>query len=88
MAISNASRALVRLLGVPWDANSSFLRGSAQAPGKIREALRCDASNAWSETGIDTGMRDIFGDAGDVEFGSGGDWFAKTETAAAKLAGE
>lgn len=88
MAHSIATRSLVRLLGVPWDANSSFLRGSAHAPGKIREALRCEASNAWSETGIDTAAREILGDAGDVEFGSGGDWFAKTETAAAKQATE
>ncbi len=88
MAISGPSRSQVRLLGVPWDANSSYLRGPAQAPGKIREALRCDASNSWSENGIDTGVREIFGDAGDVEFGSGGDWFAQTETVAGKLAAE
>jgi arginase len=88
MAISASSRSQVRLLGVPWDANSSFLRGPAQAPGKIRESLQCDASNSWSETGIDTAVRDIFGDAGDVEFGSGGDWFAQTETKAGKLAAE
>jgi len=66
MAISASSRSQVRLLGVPWDANSSFLRGPALAPGKVREALQCDASNSWSETGIDTAVRDIFGDAGDV----------------------
>jgi arginase len=76
------------MLGVPWDGNSSFLRGAAEAPAKIREALLCDASNSCSETGIDTSIRDIFGDAGDVEFGSGGDWFAKTENKAAKLAAE
>jgi agmatinase len=76
------------MLGVPWDANSSYLRGPAQAPGKIREALRCDASNAWAETGADTGARETLSDAGDVEFGSGGDWFAKTEAAAGRLAGE
>lgn len=86
--MSEVGKSRIRLLGVPWDANSSYLRGPAQAPGKIREALRCDASNAWAETGIDTGARETFGDVGDVEFASGGDWFAKTETAAGRLAGD
>ena len=86
--MADAGKGRMRLLGVPWDANSSYLRGAAQAPGKIREALKCDASNAWSETGIDTGARETFGDVGDVEFASGGDWFAKTEDAAGRLAKE
>ncbi len=76
------------MLGVPWDANSSYLRGPAQAPPKIREALRCDASNSWAETGIDTGLPEIFGDAGDLEFGANADWFAQTESAATRLVGE
>jgi arginase len=52
------------LLGIPLDVNSSFLRGPSQAPQKIREALRSDASNSWSELGIDVGA--AFGDAGDL----------------------
>ena len=35
------------LLGIPFDAYSSYLRGTGQAPGKIREAMACDASNSW-----------------------------------------
>ena len=88
MRTADAGKGRIRLLGVPWDANSSHLRGAAQAPGKIREALNSKASNAWAETGIDTGARELLGDAGDVEFGSGGDWFRQTEAAAARLAGE
>jgi arginase len=86
--MSPPPRSQVRMLGVPWDANSSFLRGSAQAPAKIREALRSTASNSFAETGIDTGIPEVFGDAGDVEFGSGNDWFAQTETKAGKFAAE
>ena len=37
------------LIGLPYDASSSYLRGPAQAPAAIREALRCASSNAWSE---------------------------------------
>ena len=32
---------MVILLGIPWDENSSFLRGPALAPARIREVLRC-----------------------------------------------
>jgi len=56
------------LLGIPFDAYSSYLRGAGDAPPKIREALRCDASNSWSELGVDLGAAAAYGDAGDLEF--------------------
>lgn len=55
------------LLGIPVDINSSYLRGAAAAPAKIREAFACDASNQWSELGIDLGAANAFGDAGDLQ---------------------
>jgi agmatinase len=61
------------LLGVPYDAASSFMRGSAAGPAKIREALHSPAGNPWSETLIDTSAPDVIQDAGDVEFLLGGD---------------
>jgi len=54
------------LLGIPFDAQSSYLRGPALAPPLIRAALRCDASNSWTETGVDLGAPGIFADAGDL----------------------
>lgn len=73
------SRAAVPiLLGVPFDAQSSYLRGAAEAPAKIREALACDASNRWTETGVDLGAAGVYEDRGDLEF-SGGDAFATVE---------
>jgi agmatinase len=54
------------LLGIPLDVNSSYLRGSAHAPAKIREALRCEASNKWSELGVDVGAAGAFADVGDL----------------------
>jgi arginase len=56
------------LLGLPFDGASSYLRGAGEAPGKIREALRCDASNSWTELGVDLGVAGVYEDAGDLEF--------------------
>ena len=56
------------LLGIPFDAQSSYLRGAGDAPVKIREALRCDASNSWSESGVDLGAAGVYEDAGDLAF--------------------
>jgi hypothetical protein len=54
------------LLGVPFDANSSYLRGPAKAPAKIREALFSDSSNLWTEAGVDLGAPSVLHDAGDL----------------------
>jgi len=56
------------LLGISFDAYSSYLRGAGDAPAKIREALRCDASNSWTELGVDLGAAGAFEDAGDLKF--------------------
>lgn len=44
---------MINLVGIPYDANSSFLRGAADAPPVIRDALNSPSSNMWSENGID-----------------------------------
>src|SRR2546429_6854938 len=43
------------LIGLPYDASSSFLRGAAAAPPVIRQALHSPAGNSWTETGVDIG---------------------------------
>jgi arginase len=55
------------LVGIPFDGQSSYLRGAGEAPAKIREALACDASNQWTETGIDL-RAGVYEDAGDLKF--------------------
>jgi agmatinase len=55
------------LLGIPFDANSSYLRGSADAPPLIRQAFHCDSANSWTETGVDLGKPGGFLDAGDLQ---------------------
>ena len=39
----------IGLLGVAFDENSSYMRGAALAPQRIREAFFCDSSNQWTE---------------------------------------
>jgi arginase len=56
------------LIGVPFDALSSYLRGAGEAPPRIREALHCDASNSWTETGVDLGVVGLYEDAGNLAF--------------------
>ena len=43
----------VKLLGVPYDAHSSFLRGPALAPAAIRGALTNGSANWCTESGLD-----------------------------------
>jgi arginase len=56
----------VSLLGIPYDANSTYVRGPAEAPSRIREALYCNSSNLWTEDGMDLGQTGTFHDAGDL----------------------
>lgn len=51
------------LIGIPYDASSSFLRGSAAAPPLIRQAIHSPAGNNFTELGADLSQ---LGDAGDL----------------------
>lgn len=57
------------LVGLPYDAASSFLRGPAEAPALIRRALASPASNSWTETGVDLAAPGTLVDRGDVALG-------------------
>jgi arginase len=69
------------LLGIPFDAHSSYLRGAALAPPLIRTALNCDSSNSWSENGVDLSRSDIFFDTGDLDLPSDASAFPLIEQA-------
>jgi arginase len=75
----------ISLLGIPFDANSSYLRGPAQAPKAIREELYSGSSNLWTEDGIDLGRKNSFHDAGDVAIPEDGDAFAAIESAVTQI---
>lgn len=64
--IERLSAGSVALLGVPWDVHSSFLRGAAEAPARIREALHSPASNLGTENGLDLDTDPRFLDVGDL----------------------
>jgi arginase len=56
------------ILGIPFDANSSWLRGPAGAPPIIRVAFNSSSSNSWTETGVDLSPQGTYCDAGDLKF--------------------
>jgi agmatinase len=59
-------RAKIRLIGLPTDGHSSFLRGPAQAPAAIRAALASEHSNMASESGLELGSDVVVEDLGDL----------------------
>jgi agmatinase len=63
---TQAESVQVRLIGLPTDSHSSFLRGAARAPPAIREALYSDHGNLASECGLELGGDIRLDDAGDL----------------------
>lgn len=58
----------VKLLGVPYDAHSSFLQGPAEAPTAVRDALTCGSANWHTELGADVDPANgAWEDLGDVD---------------------
>ena len=55
MDLEKLSPGMTAILGIPSDANSSFLRGAALAPARIREVLHAGSMNLFSESGINIG---------------------------------
>src|SRR5260370_16839769 len=56
------------ILGIPFDANSSWLRGAAAAPPIIRVAFHSFSSNSCTDTGVDLCAEGTYCDAGDLKF--------------------
>lgn len=61
---------MITILGIPSDENSSFMKGAAEAPAKIRAELFSNAYNMWTETGVNLGEPSLLDDAGDLSFPS------------------
>lgn len=61
----------VALVGFPLDENSSYLKGAALGPAKIREALTSGSANMTTELGVDLGSETGWTDVGDVPLPSG-----------------
>ena len=72
----------VALLGIPLDENSSYLRGCALGPARVREVIASGSSNLCAEDGTDVGSDPRFVDVGDVELTTGATSIAAIEAAA------
>lgn len=75
----------VAVVGIPFDANSSFMRGSAQAPVQLRNVIKSGASNMCSESGIDLASRSDFIDLGDMSINGESNAIEHIETTISRL---
>ena len=70
----------IALIGMPFDDYSSHLKGPAQAPALIRQMMKCESANAWSELGDDLGNSDRILDLGDLSWQNSVDAFRILES--------
>jgi agmatinase len=62
---------MVAVVGIPLDENSSYLKGAALAPQKIRSAFTSPSSNTCAENGVDLGRSTLWNDLGDLALPAG-----------------
>jgi arginase len=74
-----------RLIGLPYDASSSFLRGPALAPPLIRDALHSPAGNTWTEALVDLSGPGGLSDAGDLDLPPTPEFLGLIEAGIARL---
>ncbi|MEA1993044.1 MAG: agmatinase [Euryarchaeota archaeon] len=58
---------MVTVVGVPFDEHSSFMKGPAMAPPRIREVLHSGSTTLSAEDGTDLSMESRFYDLGDLQ---------------------
>ena len=75
----------ITVLGIPFDNNSSFLKGPALAPPRIREELLSPATNLFTENGIDLGERSDWHNIDDMLLSDNQTAFATIEHSASDL---
>ncbi len=61
---------MINLIGVPFDANSSFLRGPSYAPARVRLMEKEGSANSFTETGVEISEGLSYQDHGDIAFAS------------------
>ena len=67
-AVPEADLPKIGLLGVPYDSNSSFLRGPSYAPLRIRLMDKDGSANQYAELGTLISQEKAYQDLGDIEF--------------------
>lgn len=78
----------VAVLGIPFDLNSSFLRGSARAPAAVRDVLYSGSANLCAESGLDLEASNRWEDLGDTSFDSELTAFDAIESSVSQLVSE
>ncbi len=59
---------MIKAIGIPYDGNSSFLKGSALAPPRIRLMESDGSANSFCENGTEILRGTIYKDLGDISF--------------------
>ena len=77
--IEALEKGAVAVIGIPLDENSSYLRGAALGPPRIREALHSGSSNMMTESGTDLKKVSGWVDVGDMELPRGNHAFQEIE---------
>ena len=85
--ISDLKDENIAILGIPFDDNSSFLRGPAGGPAEIRKQLHCGSANYYAEDGFDLRNERVH-DVGDVDFRGPADWLETIERSAGEILGQ
>ncbi len=75
---------VVSLLGIPFDAGSSYMRGPARGPARIRQALGSSASNRTAEDGFVVAEGSKWRDAGDIDCQNNDEDFAMIDSTIAE----
>jgi arginase len=83
----NLESGMVAVVGIPFDAYSSFMQGASLAPAQIRKAWNAGAMNLCAESGIDLDAQPNFIDLGDLDLATGPAVIKKIETTIDELLG-
>jgi arginase len=59
---------MIKLIGIPFDGNSSFLKGPAMAPPRIRLMDSDGSANSFAENGAEITNGKSYSDKGDITF--------------------
>jgi agmatinase len=70
----------VAIIGIPFDDNSSFVKGAALAPPRIRQAFHSPSTNLFTENLTDLSTAASLSDLGDLRFAEGTDAFSLIES--------
>lgn len=82
---SESNSPAISVVGIPFDDNSSFMFGTAQAPNAIREALNSHSSNLTAENEIDIGESNRWSDLGDLNIDDAYTAFKEIQSHTAKI---